>query len=77
MAERPDSTKTLMTIRVPTLLICGEEDTVSPIAEMSDMQRLIAGSRLEPIAAAGHFAIFEKPEESTQAIRKFLDGLRT
>ncbi len=75
MADRPDSTKTLATIRVPTLLICGDEDTVSPIAEMSSMQRLIAGSRLEPIVAAGHFAVFEKPEESTQAIRKFLDGL--
>jgi 3-oxoadipate enol-lactonase len=76
MAERPDSTSTLATINVPTLLLCGEEDTVTPAAEMQAMQAKIADSTYVPIPRAGHFAVFENPADSTKAIRNFLDGLR-
>jgi 3-oxoadipate enol-lactonase len=76
MAERPDSTSTLATINVPTLLMCGEEDTITPPAEMRAMQSQVKGSSFVPISRAGHLAVFENPAESTKAIRNFLDGLR-
>jgi pimeloyl-ACP methyl ester carboxylesterase len=75
MAERPDSTATLATIDVPTLLICGDEDTISPPCEMNGMQQRIAASQLVAIPAAGHFAVFEKSAESAKIIRNFLDAL--
>jgi 3-oxoadipate enol-lactonase len=76
MAERPDSTATLATINVPTLLLCGEEDTITPPVEMRAMQVRIAGSTFVPLPRAGHLAVFENPAESTKAIRNFLDGFR-
>jgi 3-oxoadipate enol-lactonase len=76
MAERLDSTLTLSTINVPTLLMCGEEDTVTPPAEMRAMQSQIKGSIFVPIPRAGHLSVFENPADSTKAIRNFLDGLR-
>ena len=76
MAERPDSTPTLATIDVPTLVLGGEEDTVTPLAEMRGLQSRIAGSTFVPITRAGHLAVFENTAESTKAIRGFLDRLR-
>jgi 3-oxoadipate enol-lactonase len=76
MAERPDSTPTLPTIDVPTLLLCGDEDTVTPAAEMRAMQAQIRGSSFVSVPRAGHLAVFENPADSTKAIRNFLDGLR-
>jgi 3-oxoadipate enol-lactonase len=76
MAARPDSTPTLATINVPTLLMCGEEDTVTPLAEMRAIQVQLKGSSFVPIPRAGHLSVFENPADSTKAIRNFLDGLR-
>ena len=76
MAERPDSAPTLASINVPTLLMCGEEDAVTPLAEMRAMHAQIKGSVFAPIPRAGHLSVFENSADSTKAIRKFLDGLR-
>lgn len=76
MAERQDSVETLKTIDVPTLIIAGDEDQVSSIADAELMQRNIRGSQLEIIPQAGHYAVFEKPEELARAMRKFLNGTR-
>ena len=75
MAERPDSTGTLKSITVPMLLIFGEEDSLTPIAEGEAMRKQIPGSRLVAIPKAGHYAPFEQPEEAGRLIREFLDGL--
>ena len=74
IAERPDSIATLPTINVPTLLIAGEEDTVSP-AEMDLMRQKIPGSRLQVISRAGHYAALEQPDEFVALLRNFLDSL--
>ena len=77
MAARPDSAADLKTINVPTLVMVGVEDTLTPLSEAESMQRQITGSRLQAIPGAGHYAVFEQHEAAGKAIRGFLDGLRT
>ena len=73
MAERPDSVLTLATIDVPTLVLEGAEDTLTPLADAKLMHQQIPGSRLEVIPRAGHFAVFEQRNAAGKAIRGFLD----
>jgi pimeloyl-ACP methyl ester carboxylesterase len=75
MALRPDSVATLATIDVPTLIVTGDEDVLTGVAEAELMQRYIAGSMMTVMARAGHYAVFEQHEEAARAIRQFLDGL--
>ena len=77
MAARPDSAPDLRTINVPTLVMVGAEDTVTPLTEAELMHRQIAGSCLEVIPRAGHYAVFEQHEAAGKVIRGFLDGIKT
>ena len=76
MAARPDSVPTLSTIDVPTLLLAGAEDTLTPLADAELMHRQIPGSRLEVVPRAGHFAIYEQRNAAGKLIRGFLDDLK-
>lgn len=76
MAARPDSVPTLATINVPTLVLEGAEDTLTPLADAELMHQQIAGSRLEVIPLAGHFAIYEQRNAAGKVIRGFLDPLK-
>ena len=76
MAERQDSVETSKTISVPTFIVAGDEDQVSSIADAELMQRNIRGSQLGVIPQAGHYAVFEKPEEVARVMLHFLDGIR-
>ena len=75
MAARPDSVPTLSTVDVPTLLLAGAEDTLTPVADAELMRRHIPGSRLEVVPRAGHFAIYEQRNAAGKIIREFLDEL--
>jgi len=72
MASRPDSNATLASIDVPTLVLCGEEDGLTPTLEMEMMHRSIRGSVFRRIAKAGHYSPFEQPEEVHRLLREFL-----
>jgi pimeloyl-ACP methyl ester carboxylesterase len=72
MAARPDSNATLTSINVPTMVICGEGDGLTPPLEMEMMHRSIRGSVFRKIAKAGHYSPFEQPEEIHRAVRDFL-----
>ncbi len=72
LMTRPDSTPLLSTIHVPTLILVGDEDTVTPPAAAEDMQRGIAGSELVRIPRAGHLSNLEQPELFTAALAAFL-----
>ena len=76
LGARADSTATLREIRVPTLVVCGTEDAITPLAESEAMHQTIAGSRLEVIAKAGHLANLENPAAYNAALLEFLAGLR-
>ena len=75
MAERPDSVPILRGINVPTLVIAGEEDTLTPLPNAQRMQQHIPNASLAVITRAGHYAAMENPEEFARALRQFLEGL--
>jgi pimeloyl-ACP methyl ester carboxylesterase len=77
MAARPDSTPTLPTIAVPTLVVCGDEDALATPAEMLAMQHQIPGSTFYVIPQAGHYSVFERSEDATRILRQFFEALRS
>jgi 3-oxoadipate enol-lactonase len=72
MAARPDSNATLLSIDVPTLVICGDEDGLTVPLEMEAMHRGIRGSIFRRVPGAGHYSPFEQPEEVHRILRDFL-----
>lgn len=75
MIARPDSTPTLPTISVPTLVLVGDEDQLTPVAEARRLHQGIAGSRLEVIAGAGHLSNLERPAAFNHVVSEFLARL--
>ncbi|HSA56956.1 MAG TPA: alpha/beta fold hydrolase [Gemmatimonadaceae bacterium] len=75
LMERPDSTSTLATIDVPTLIVVGDEDALTPVAEARAMHAGIRGSRLEVIAGAGHVSNVERPAAFNHVLTEFLASL--
>ena len=75
LAARADSTPTLRDVRVPTLVVCGAEDVLTPPSESEAMHRAIANSVLEIIPAAGHLANLENPAAYNEALLRFLAGI--
>jgi 3-oxoadipate enol-lactonase len=73
MAERSDSVADLKTINVPTLIVIGEEDVLSTVADGELMRQNIAGSELKVILKAGHYSPWEQPEAVGTVLRQFLD----
>src|SRR6202171_3688922 len=73
MAERPDSVADLKSIDVPTLIVIGEEDVLSTLADGELMRQNIAGSQLKVVPKAGHYAPWEQPELVGKVLRQFLD----
>ncbi len=75
MAESPDSTPTLAEIDVPTLIVVGEHDALTPPSAARTMHEGITGSRLEIIPHAGHMVPVEQPVAFSRVLREFLEGL--
>jgi 3-oxoadipate enol-lactonase len=75
LAARADSTSTLREVRVPTLVVCGAEDVLTPVSESEALVRGIAGSKLEVIPGAGHLSSVENPDQFNAVLRKFLTAL--
>jgi 3-oxoadipate enol-lactonase len=75
MAERQDSVETLKTINVPTMLVTGDEDSLTGVGEAELMRQNISGSEINVIAKAGHYSPWEQPEEVGKLLRQFLDRL--
>lgn len=72
MAHRRDSTDLLASIRCPTLVIAGEEDTFIPVSEARAFVRKIPGAELEVIRKAGHLVNLEEPAGFQAALERFL-----
>jgi pimeloyl-ACP methyl ester carboxylesterase len=75
IAERPDSRPLLPSIAVPTLVVVGEEDTVTPPAESQAMASAVPHARLATIPAAGHLSNLEVPEAFNRVVRGFLEAV--
>ena len=72
LMTRPDSTPTLPTISVPTLIVVGDEDVLTPPKEARAMHAAIPNSRLEIIAEAGHLSSVERPAAFNAVLNEFL-----
>jgi pimeloyl-ACP methyl ester carboxylesterase len=69
---RSDQRAVLATIAVPTLVLVGREDTLTPVAVHEDMSRQIPGSQLEIIENCGHLSTLEQPAAVTAALQRWL-----
>ena len=72
MAERPSSVADLARIAVPTLVIVGREDVITPVADAETMASAIPGAQLTIIPDAGHLTPLEQPDAVNNAIRTWL-----
>lgn len=59
-------------IGVPTLVVCGAEDKVTPPELSLELARLVPGARYEAIPGAGHLSNLEKPEEFNRIVEEFI-----
>ena len=72
MRDRPDSTPLLAGIAVPSLVIVGEADAISPPAEARAIAAALPAGELAVIAGAGHLSNLESPPAFLGAMRQFL-----
>ncbi len=72
LQRRRDQQSTLRKITVPTLILCGEHDTLTPPRRHSFMADLIPYAKLEIIAGAGHIPTLERPDIVTRALRAWM-----
>ena len=61
-------------ITIPTLVVCGAEDKVTPPTLSHQLVELIPGARYAEIAGAGHLSNLEKPQEFNRIVSEFIDG---
>jgi len=64
-------------INVPTVLICGAEDRMTPVKYSEYLRDHIEGARLEVIEGAGHMVMIEKPDETAKVLEDFLNSIQT
>ena len=62
-------------IRVPTLVLCGAEDRITPPALSTALTRMIPGAQYEQIARAGHLINAERPDEFNTLVGAFIRGV--
>ena len=62
-------------IRVPTLVLCGEQDHVTPPALSRELAHLIPGARCEIVEGAGHLSNLERPEAFNTLVGAFIRGV--
>lgn len=74
MLARPDSHADLAKVRVPTLVMCGEQDPVTPVADHKAMAACIPDSRLEFIPECGHLSTIEQPQRVNAVLADWLDS---
>ena len=73
LRTRPDQSDTLRNADIPALVLCGEYDVLCPVDRHREMARLLPRARLEIIAEAGHLPTLERPDATTDALRRWLD----
>jgi pimeloyl-ACP methyl ester carboxylesterase len=62
-------------IRVPTLIICGRDDQLTPVKYSEYLKASIPNSRLWVLPDAGHMVMLEKPNEFNKILEEFIKEL--
>jgi pimeloyl-ACP methyl ester carboxylesterase len=75
MAVRPDSFDTLRQVRVPTLVLVGEEDGLTPPVEAEAMAEAVPGARLAVLEGVGHLSAAEAPDAFNGLVGEFVLSL--
>jgi len=73
LRDRPDQRETLRSVTVPTLVLCGRDDALCPVHRHELMHSLMPHSTLRIIDGAGHLPTLEKPQESIDALCRWLE----
>jgi len=73
LQTRPDQQDTLRQVKVPTLILCGEDDALCPIHRHELMHDLIPGSTLRIVRNAGHLPTLEQPDTTNEALAQWLN----
>lgn len=69
---RADSRPDLAGVRVPTLVLCGRDDAITPLDGHEEMATGIPGAELVVLDDCGHLSTWERPEQVTAALRGWL-----
>jgi 3-oxoadipate enol-lactonase len=72
LRDRPDSTPLLAQIRIPVLVVAGDDDQIAPAAGMEEMARAIPGAQFTVIPGSGHLSPLEQPQAVNAALNAFL-----
>ncbi len=75
MAARPDSFAVLRAADVPALVVVGEQDVLSPVAQAQEMADALPQGRLAVLPGAGHLSAVEDPAAFSAVVTGFLDRL--
>ena len=76
LAERNETCSGLNKISIPTLIICGSDDKLTPLAQSEFMHKNITKSKLKIIDNAGHVSNLEQPEAFNNFLANFLNSLK-
>jgi len=76
LANRPDSRPTMAHVKIPVLIVVGQDDPIYPLEMAQKMHQDIPGSRLVVVPGAAHAAIIEKPEACNRAIEAWASTVR-
>jgi pimeloyl-ACP methyl ester carboxylesterase len=63
------------TMGVPTLVVCGSDDMLTPPKYAHFLAEKIEGAQVEIIEGAGHMVMTEKPHEFNRRVMEFLQAL--
>lgn len=74
LAQREDVTAMLPRIDVPTLVVCGQHDLISPVGEMRGIADAIPGAQFTQIKDVGHMSPLEDPPAINRVIREFMES---
>ncbi len=74
--DRFDMMDKVEKIHLPTLVICGNEDELTPVKYSQFLHRRIVGSRLEILPDAGHLVMLETPEAFNEKVAAFITGVQ-
>jgi pimeloyl-ACP methyl ester carboxylesterase len=75
LRDRPDSLNLLPQIKVPTLVVVGAEDTITPVSMAQTLADNIPNAKLEIIPQAGHLSNIEQSEIFNRVVLDFARGL--
>ena len=71
--QRPDSRPVLTGLSIPVLVLVGQEDDITPVAEAREMAGLVGGAvRLAIVPGCGHLSTLEAPEAATAELLRWL-----